>query len=414
MDRRAFLELSGISVIWYLTKGLFSRRRREKATADRLVEWPPNLDDLVEWRYAAGRIVDGGQDFGFLLSISYIRFPGAASQKLLVQRQNFAPDQAFAGNTYTGELTYDPALATYTFLDEADQELARWQWDQVAQIYKLTVTTVELTLENIVLRPQGDLIPEGGDGEIRAGRVGSILIDSDYHADWTAVEINGDAKGTARVDMQGLRPALIFSRLLRKSKQRSEQWNYGRLAGPKIVSTEKVGLTSETWDPDHRWFAIAAELEDGASVWISAWRIEDLEGPLWALTIARGSGTSWQVVLSLTEESSHNPLQVSTLAWQDVPPQPGSSQITQRAGSKWRLTAPDDALNLEISVPPGQFAISGMLAGLGGQTWMGEAVGIDVTGSVLGTPIRSVKVALAESTVEFQPIFMPAVFKGVP
>ncbi len=414
LSRREFLALSGSVVTWYLTEQTFPRLRQRNLAAERLTEWPPNLSDLVEWRFVAGRIVEGAQDFGFVISISSIRVPGSTSQELFVQRQDFSNQQEYASQTYAGTLTYEPISATYTFQDETNQELITWQWDETAQVYHLTLTTAELTLTNLVLRPQGELIPEGGDGQILVGRFQGILIASDYHADWTEIEIDGQVKGTARLDIQGLRPSLTSSTARQKSSHWLKERDYSSRTVQQEVPITKARSANEKNDDDydHHWFALAVELEDGSSAWISGWRIEDVGGPFWAVTIARGQGPSWEIALSLTEESGLDPLEVTTLAWQDIPPEIVTAQNRSRVGRKWRLALPTETIDLEIAVPPGQFLANPPQSGLGGQLWMEEGVGLEATGTVLGKSISSVKVALAESTAEFYLNFIPIIHKS--
>lgn len=390
MNRREFLKVSGSVTAWLLVEKFFFWPSPAAAAVNRLDKWAPATDPTirVEWRYVAGRIVDGAQDFGFLVSISDIKVSGAEGNALTVHRQDFVGAQAFTGEVYFGDLTYDSASATYTFKDGSNQELASWQWDESAQEYKLTVSTPELTLTNVAMIPQGPLVEEGGDGHIKVGRIGVIVIDSDYYGDWTKIKINGDEKGFARIDFQGLRKTEIST----------------------VVSN----------DYDHRWFAIAVDLADGSPAWISAWKIEDADGPFWGVTIARGSDTTWTVT-SFTEEDEGSmaaPLNITATAWQDVPANGGPSLTT---GKAWQLTAgttqPNDLLNLQVAVPAGQFITvdTNTLA-----SWLEEGVGIEVTGTVLGSAINSVKMVAAESSTESSPdtepgantIFLPLILKN--
>ncbi len=425
MDRREFLKLSGAVTVWPLAEKFFFWPSIKISAVDRLAKWAPDptfLTFLIEWRYVAGRIVDDDQDFGFIVSIS--RILSVESQQFLVQRQDFTGDEGFVGNVYEGELTYIPSSATYVFQDQTAQELIRWQWDETAQTYNLTITTPELTLENAVLIPQGPLIPEGGDGNISVGRITGISLDSEYHADWTKIEINDQEKGTARVDMQGLqfastgndrqglRPSLSGLSELAKFNQWLEQGRYGRyIEQRKACSTETVEGANTEQDYDHRWFVIAVDLNNGSPAWVSAWKIEDQDGPFWCVTIALGSGETWQV-FSLTEEDESSlaaPLEVTTLAWQSLPPEAESDQST---GAKWRLTAgknqPNDLIDLTVTVPPGQFGTSPKLIVA---TWVEEAVGTEVEGTILDSPISSVKMIAAESSTEFYLNFLPLVLK---
>jgi hypothetical protein len=346
--------------------------------ATRAATWAPNLSDLVEWRYAAGRITTETEDFGFIVSLSEIRVPFLAAEQLLVQRKNLNGDQAFSEHVYTGSRSYDEASATYTFKDQMNQTLATWQWAETNGLYHLSVATPELSLANVDLRPQGPLIAEAGDGQIQAGRINGRLLDSDYHADWTTIELAGQNLGVARLDMQGL-----------------------RLSAAPVAPAQPYA---------HYWFALALELAGGSPAWLSAWRIEDVNGPYWAVTIASGSNTTWQIEQALHEGNNPAPLQVEVLAWQEIPnaTPPAPSHI----GQSWRLTGPNDLLNLTLTVPPGQFSGSGSpYSGVGGSTQLLESVGLAAGGAVLGQAITTVKLVVAESTAEMYRHFLPAIIK---
>jgi hypothetical protein len=379
MKRRTFLTLTSGLVAWPAI-GVALPPRRAVAAIDRLSKWRPSDRQTlaIEWRYIAGRIINDSQDYGFIVALSDVRFP-TATQELLVQRQDLKGGQAFAAQTYIGTLTYNDASATYTF--QAGQASASWQLDQATQLYHLSVTTPELNLQNIVLRPQGDLIAEGGDGEISIGQALGFEVGSDYHADWAHIEIGGQPRGIARVDMQGLYAIL------------------GTAASPAQSGT----------DYDHRWFAVAGQA-GGEPVWISAWRIEATGGPLWAVTIAR-SDTSWAVESTTEQSTVAQALEVRELAWQPLPATAGLG--AQRAGSTWRIRAgvaqPGDLIDLEIVVPPGQFASSARLGALGILSWMEEAVGVQASGTVQGQPLSNVTLAVAESTAEFSVNYAPLV-----
>src|SRR5262249_38567398 len=154
---------------------------------------------------------------------------------LLVERQDFTGSKAFAAKSYAGTRAYNSATGTYTFQAAQSQVSATWQWGDAARIYRLTITSPELNLLNVVLRPQGALIPEGGDGAIGVGEVMGVQLNSDYYADWTQIEIGGAAEGFARLDMQGLYPATTYTSSLR----------FGVLRRPAQASA----------DYDHHWFA---------------------------------------------------------------------------------------------------------------------------------------------------------------
>lgn len=380
MNRRAFLsfaaKLAGSAAVplaWPV--------QATAAPIDRVSKWQPDLRPAlaVEWRYIAGRIADGDSDFGFVATLSDAKYP-THTQELLVERQDFTGAREFVTRPYSGALTYDSASATYSFAETQGQASASWQWDAAAQVYRLSIASPELSLQNVVLRPQGDLIPEGGDGTIAIAPILGLPIGSDYHADWAAVEVGGVARGAARIDIQGLYLA---------SAQAAARLGTAAEASP---------------DYDHHWFAVAGQL-DGAPVWVSAWRIEAPDGPRWDVTVARGAGPTWQVASTTEQSGAAFPLRLWPLEWQALPASAGPASAAQRTGSAWRLSAgvsqPGDLLDLEIAVLPGQFANTARLGLIQGLDWVEEAVGTSATGSLLGRPLAGVTLAVAETTAEF-------------
>ena len=381
MNRRTFLTWACGATAWSLAGMPLPRPRAAGAAIDRTAAWAPSSQPFlaVEWRYLAGRLIDAMQDYGFIVSLTDLRVRG--EQELLVQRQDFSGARTFAGKSYAGALTYEPSSGTYTFVADG-QTLATWQLDQATQVYRLTVTTPELTLSNVVLRPQGDLISEGGDGVISVGQVLGFQVESDYYADWVAIAIGEEPKGFARLDMQGLRPAQPLTR----------------------------APTQAANDYDHHWFAIAAVLTDATPAWVSVWRIETPDGPLWDVTIARGSGATWSVSSTTEASGAAAPLEVHPLAWQPLPP--GATQSGTHTGTRWRIRAgmvqPGDLVDLEIAVLPGQFAASARLA-IGATTALEEGVGTIATGTILGLPVSTVRLVVAESSAEFYLQHLPIV-----
>ncbi len=386
MNRRTFLALAGAAAAGAVTPAPWLRATLAAAPPlDRTSQWQPNQKQFlaVEWRYIAGRITDEVSDYGFIVALSDTKYPiGSRTQELLVERQDFSGDKAFATRPYTGSLTYDFPSATYSFQDSQGQASATWQWDDAAQVYHLTVASPELSLQNIVLRPQGDLIPEGGTGSIAIAPIQGIPLGSDYYADWVAIEVSGGATGVARIDMQGLYLA-------------SARGSLG--VSPAAPASN---------DYDHHWFAIAGQL-DGAPAWISAWRIEAQDGPRWDVTIARGAktGLNWQVDSTTELSGAAFPLTVWPLEWQPLPSSAAAAKIGQRTGKAWHLSAgisqPGDLIDLEIAVPPGQFASSARLGLIQGLDWVEEGVGTFAAGTVQGKPLGSVALAVAETTAEF-------------
>ncbi len=383
INRRTFLALVGGAAAWSVARPALSWRQRPVAI-DRTPIWRPSTSIAVEWRYAAGRITEQPQDYGFVVSMTDVRFEG--TQELLVQRQDFSGAGAYASKSYPGTLTYTSSSATYTFRDAQAQTLATWQWDQAALVYRLTVMTPELTLQQAVLVPQGDLIAEGGDGTIDVGTVAGIRVASEYYADWAVIELSDKAVGVARVDMQDLRPGTAFG---------------AGVDGRSPSGRDAAAPAQTIGDYDHHWFALAGELE-GAPVWVSAWRIETPAGPRWNVTIATSS-PSW-LATSFTEESAAvAPLAVQVLAWQELPP--AAALVGRSTGAAWRLTAgteqPGDLIDIECAVPPGQFSSSGRQSGIGSATVIEEAVGTLATGTVQGKPLANVTLVVAELSAEF-------------
>jgi hypothetical protein len=387
MNRRTFLAWAAVVAVWASTGIPQLRLNAAAAPIDRKTAWAPNPRPLLltEWRYVAGRIAGAGSDYGFVVSLSDTRLP-QQTYDLLVERQDFMGSKSFAAKSYTGTRAYNSATGTYTFQAAQSQVSATWQWDDAARIYRLTVTSPELSLLNVALRPrdpQGSLIPEGGDGAIGVGEVMGVQLGSDYYADWTQIEIGGAAKGFARLDMQGLYPATTYTSPLCSLR-------FGVLTRPAQAGA----------DYDHHWFAIAGQ-SDGQPVWISAWRIETQNGPLWDVTIARGSGGTWTVSSTTEESAGAVPLEVQPTDGQPLPAPDGPAQGT---GMAWHLTAgasaPGDLIDLRVAVPPGQFATSARLGE--GLSWIEEGVGsTTASGTVLGKPLNGVVLVVAETTFEF-------------
>jgi hypothetical protein len=386
LNRRTFLTLAGSAAAGAVTGARWAHITLA-ASIDRTSKWSPNPNPLlaVEWRYVAGRIAAGNSDFGFIVALSDMKVP-SRTQELLVERQDFTGDQAFATKPYPGVLAYNGG--TYSFQALQGQVSASWQWDAAAQVYRLSVASPELSLQDVVLRPQGDMIPEGGTGTITIAPILGLPIGSDYYADWAAVEVGGVAQGFARVDIQGLYLAAA--------------------RGNRDLAAPASG------DYDHHWFAVAGQLE-GAPVWISAWRMEAQDGPRWDVTIARGTGPTWQVVSTTEQSVAAFPLQVWPVDWQALPSTAAAAKIGQRTGTSWRLSAgisqPGDLIDLEIAVPPDQFAASARLGLIQELDWVEEGVGMSASGTVQRKPLGGVTLAVAETTAEFAIQQLPMVLR---
>lgn len=349
------------------------------AAPTRAQAWQPNANVLFEWRYIAGRITAGADDYGFIVSLSRptALLPGRVPE-LLVMRQSFTGSD-FGTNVYPGTLGYDGATGTYSFQANGNAASATARYDAAAQAYRISVTSPELNLADVLLRPQGGLIAEGGDGLIDVGQVLGFTVESDYYADWASVEIGGVARGVARVDMQGLRP--------------------------KSFSNVPGG------DYDHHWFVVAGSITSKSGtqpVWVSAWRIVS-GGTFWDVTIATGTGAGWQAS-SYTEASSvAAPLAVAETLWQPVPAL-GSTAV-RYTGQGWHVaagaSAPGDLLDLTITVPAGQFTSGARAFPDGSLSFLEEGVGFSASGTVLGLPLSDVRLAVAETTAEFALSYLP-------
>lgn len=391
MQRRQFLGLIG----GLAGAALLSRSGIGAATVtfaqadDRINWWPPQAFTLarrvvLEWRYLAGRYTRNGQDFGFVCSLvdyKEVRNPlsGAilqeARQQLIVMREDFTAGGSHATRTYTGSLAYTQATRTYTFSTPEDPNVsAVFSLDPNAPAYAVDLVSPELTLAGLTLRPAGDLIAEGGDGDIVSGNFDGIVVRSDYFADWLTIEQDGAAVGLARLDMQTIRPD---------------------------------GLPDNFSGFSHHWFALAGTLDDCTPVWISAWQIVSGSATVWTVTIARGSGATWSVA-SYTETTAAlaEPLAITILAWQ---PQPAADAEApaRRTGKRWQLSAgqqaPGDLIDLNLAVPPGQF-IESIRVSNSREAQMQEAAGAVASGTVGGVPLQQVTFLLAESTyVETDP-----------
>jgi hypothetical protein len=373
MQRRTFFTLAGALLAGYAGRSWLRASRAEAATWSRAQAWPPNANVLFEWRCIAGRITTADDDYGFIVSLSRPAPPTGRTPELLVMRKDATG--AFSSATYPGTLAYDAGTATYTFQASGGEASATARYD--GQSYRLSLSSPALTLADAVLRPRGDIIPEGGDGLIDVGQLLGFRLESDYYADWAAVELGGQAVGVARVDMQGLRP--------------------------KSLTPAPLG------DYDHHWFALAGTQNTPSGprpVWVSAWRIVS-GGTYWSVTIAAGASGQ---AFSYTETSGAlAPLAVAETAWQPVPAL-GNAPV-RMTGAAWHVTAgsnvPGDLIDLRLAVPPGQFAGGGRAFPDGTVAFLEEGVGFSASGTVLGFPLSDVRLVVAESTAEFAVGFVP-------
>lgn len=383
---------------------------RPALAAERLPLWDPapratSLNDYValEWRYLAGRITTDSEDFGFVVSLADYNpmeppLPPLINwnyYELLVMRQDFTGAGAHVTNTYRvlGTINYNPTTATFNFAIAGSPTVsASWRFDAATQTYALSVNTPELTLDNLLLTPQGTLIPEGGDGSVESGKVVvnnvPLRVVSDYYADWVSISRAGQNIGLGRLDMQTLKPLLDVG-----------------------------GSGGSTFS--HHWFCLACTLADDTPAWLTAWEIVSGGSTVWGYTLATGSGAGWRVS-SVTNEgfSGVQPLGVQILAWQPVP----NTTPARRSGRRWRLqhgvTTAADALDLELEVPAGQFIKGARISSLT-EIAMQESAGIQASGTVGGQAIKAVSFAVAESTYnELAPpagrerrVFIPAVLR---
>lgn len=379
MQRRSFLTIAGGLLAAWAARALLPLRPALAVPFTRAQAWGPNPNVAFEWRYIAGRITAGADDYGFIVSFSRSALPGRTPE-LLVTRQPFGAGGTFVSASYPGTLAYDAPSATYTFQASGTPVGATMRLDSATQAYHLTVSSPELSLADVLLRTQGNLIAEGGDGLIDVGTIQGASVESDYYADWAVVEVSGVARGRARVDMQGLRPQ---------------------------------GLpTGVGGDYDHHWFAVTGTLATDSGpqpVWVSAWRIV-AGGTFWNVTIALGANP-WNVTSIGEAGSAAQPLTVAEQAWQPVVSISGTP--VRYTGTAWHLAAgalqAGDLLDLTITVPAGQLVGSGRLVGGGVTSFLEEGVGVAAAGTVLGKPLSDVRLVVAESTAEFALQHVPLV-----
>lgn len=382
MDRRQFLGLMAA-----LAAGATPAAARRLSTADRLTWWDPAPTGgfppiVLEWRYLAGRIAEGEQDYGFVVSLADYNPPLSDPPQLLVMRQELRGGLQRITRTYPGAIAYSTATATYTFTAAENPAVAAtWRLDTATQTYTLDVASPELTLDGLTLAPVGELIPEAGTGRITTARLAGANVRSDYYADWVELRRGAASVGYGRLDMQTIEP------------------------------TDVPGSTDFGFS--HHWFAVAGQTADGP-VWITAWRLSS-EVTTWVATVARGAVVADWEVASISEQTAGVafPVTVSVLDWQEQPV--GQGEPPRRTGSAWRVTAgrsvAGDLLDLTIGVAPGQFIAGARVAsGLTRIPAMQEAITLDASGSVEGQALRSVSFAVAESTFsEDARTFMPGI-----
>lgn len=381
MDRRSFLALAGA-----LTAAGYAGWPARAAEDPRLTWWDPATPTLgdgkfvvLEWRYLAGRITQGDEDFGFVVSLAdYNDLPASSSNdrnELLVMRQELTAGGGHRTATYRGTLSYNSATATYSFVGEQQGVSASWRLDAAGKRYMLSVTAPELSLSQLLVAPIGELIPEGGTGAISSGsffmQYGGVRQPvealSDYFADWATLSLSGAQVGYGRLDMQTLRPR----------------------------------LTAETPEPySHHWFALAAILDDGTEAYVSGWEL--LSGSTaWTVTIATGAGPSWKV----STVGSDTPIAFAgaqRIAVRILEHQPLPTSTPQHTGRRWRFEAGSrargDLIDLDIAVQPGQF-IKDARVSVASRTPMQEAVTTTARGLINGKGIAAVRFAVVESTL---------------
>lgn len=386
MDRRTLLTLIGggglaAGVAWLLRPQPLAPPPSVSAQGiDRLDWWPRRSFSFaqpiaLEWRYLAGRITTGGDDIGFVMSLGdYKLIPNpldplnpiqAARSEMLVMREDFNGADPHATESYVGALTYTAGTAAFGFSSTGPTTSAAWAWDSANGVYTLSFSSPVLSLSGLTLRPLGDLVPEGGDGDIPLALFDTGGVSSRYHADWVTIEQGGQPVGYGRLDMQDVRP----------------------------TTRQFTGFS-------HHWFAVATQI-GSAEVRVSFWQLVS-NTTYWAVTIARREGASWSVT-SYTEATQGiaHPLTVQILEWQSQPGVP-VNEPARRTGRRWRVRAgqtnPGDLIDLTLGVAEGQFIISGRVSGVGGGYPMQEAVSLDASGTVSGVAIGAVRLAVAEST----------------
>jgi hypothetical protein len=327
---------------------------------------------LLEWRYLAGRISDTTRDFGFVVSlVEYKNIPllQAGRRELIVMRQDFKTG-AHQTRTYVGSLSYNVGTQTFSFTCTEAGVSATATWSLNADVYTLSLATSELTLSDVTLTPAGAMIPEGGAGTVSIGDLGGLKVGSDYYADWVRISEGAAQVGYARLDIQTITPQSV------------------------TVPDPAAKLT-------HHWFALAGELS-GQPVWVSAWRMVNDTSLSWGLTIARGTGASWQVESYTgagdTPDLAH-PLEVLVLDWQAVP----DSDPALRTGRRWSIRAgktdPDDLINAIIDVPVGQFIKDARVLNVSSRgSQMVEAVGTAGASTVFTDALTAVFFSIGETT----------------
>lgn len=338
--------------------------------------WPPQPFDflrrvVLEWRYLAGRITEGAEDYGFVVSLaSYNAVPTiqTAHYDLLVARQDLIGDQGHVSQIYTQPNT-TPNFSANVYRFASQGADVTWALGSDGA-YSLSVSSPKLTLGDVTLRPISALIAEGGDGDLPIAKFGAAFVNSDYYNDWLVIERAGQAIGYARLDIQTLRPTTL---------------------------AEPTGFS-------HHWFAVAARLADGEEVWLSAYKLIS-EQTYWYCTLGRRAPAGTWSVESLSYESAAvaHPLEVEIIEWQPQLRQDGTpTEPKRRTGRRWRVrlgrTTPGDLLDLELEVRPGQFLQGARISGVITADAMQESVGKVLSGSVSGVAITEAYFTVAEST----------------
>jgi hypothetical protein len=375
MRRRQFLGLMAALAAAGAAAPAVLRLGYAQATRERW--WPPQPFNLpqspvvLEWRYLAGRITEGGADYGFVVSVaSYNAVPPfqLPRYELLVARQGLSDGADHASRVYVQPNT-TPAFDANTYRFDYQEADVTWALGGDG-VYSLSVSSPELSLGSLTLHPVSDLIAEGGDGDLPIAAFGSALVNSDYYNDWVVIKRAGEPIGYGRLDIQTLRPTIF---------------------------TPPTGFS-------HHWFAVAGRRADGEEVWLSAYELIS-EQTFWYYTLGRRApGGEWRVEsLSYASPGVAHPLTVEIRAWQPQLRQDGTpTDPPKRTGVRWRVrlgrAAPGDVLDLDLPVLPGQFLQGARISGVIVAEAMQEAVGTTLDGSVGGAALAEVYFTLAEST----------------
>lgn len=394
ITRRDFLKLTGAAAGAFALNRLGLARAEAPGNKQETIEtslsrkehFKPFNRGFLEWQYLEFQYSnDRGERVGTTISMSEFTDPktGNKTHQLLTMVHNLETNETIGRTPHDGKLSFDEAASTYRFTDSQNKQLAEFSYDEVGDKYLLKVDTGEfnsdeIDAEDLVIRPQGNLIPVSKDGNFTVASFDGGRVVTNYFADHVRIEKQGgDVVGYGRRDSENL---------------------------------ELEGTPPSRLDIDHTWVHTSGTRADGKRFYVTAWGSKTggqfKFADVLVLDPTTGNQESW---LQYNEEDAGFEVSfVPSLAEQETPPgQSKKPEYKMAHGGKVSARLGNEMLfEFDVDGNPGQI-IDGK-----GFLSMVEAHGRLVTGgSVLGQTINSGNSAIWETTDERYSAFIPLVQK---